>query len=69
MLWPRFYKATISQIATESGVADGTIYLGGIDGAGGLSPLHSVRRIEKLDVMPVLGSGKIDYRTLGELLG
>lgn len=33
----------------------------------GLSPLHAVRRIERLDELPVLGTGKIDYRRLREL--
>jgi len=31
---------------------------------GGLSPLHNVRRVVFLDLIPVLGTGKIDYRSL-----
>jgi long-chain-fatty-acid--[acyl-carrier-protein] ligase len=30
----------------------------------GLSPLHSIRRVEKLAEIPVLGTGKTDYRAL-----
>ncbi len=32
---------------------------------GGLSPLHNVRRVVFLDLIPVLGTGKTDYRSLG----
>ena len=35
---------------------------------GGLSPLHNIRRTVKLDSIPVLGTGKIDYRFLKESL-
>ncbi|HLE09781.1 MAG: hypothetical protein A2504_11310 [Bdellovibrionales bacterium RIFOXYD12_FULL_39_22] len=31
---------------------------------GGLSPLHNIRRVVKVDTIPVLGTGKIDYREL-----
>lgn len=31
---------------------------------GGLSPIHSVRRITRLGEIPILGSGKTDYRAL-----
>ena len=31
---------------------------------GGLSPLHNVRRVVKLDSIPVLGTGKTDYQSL-----
>lgn len=34
----------------------------------GLSPLHNIRRIVVLDEIPLLGTGKIDYRTLKEQL-
>ncbi|MCD6184613.1 MAG: AMP-binding protein [Deltaproteobacteria bacterium] len=34
----------------------------------GLSPLHNIRRIVKIDSIPLLGTGKIDYRSLKELL-
>jgi len=30
----------------------------------GLSPLHNIRRIIRLDAIPLLGSGKTDYRAL-----
>jgi acyl-CoA synthetase (AMP-forming)/AMP-acid ligase II/1-acyl-sn-glycerol-3-phosphate acyltransferase/acyl carrier protein len=30
----------------------------------GLSPLHNIRRIERVDRIPVLGTGKTDYRSL-----
>jgi long-chain-fatty-acid--[acyl-carrier-protein] ligase len=36
---------------------------------GGLSPLHSIRRIVRLESIPVLGTGKTDYRTLKAMLG
>ncbi len=32
--------------------------------AAGLSPLHNIRRIERIDCIPVLGTGKTDYRSL-----
>ncbi|MBE3133338.1 MAG: AMP-binding protein, partial [Acidobacteria bacterium] len=32
----------------------------------GLSPLYHVRRVTKVDAIPVLGTGKIDYRSLKE---
>lgn len=34
----------------------------------GLSPLHNVRRVVKLDVVPLLGTGKTDYRALKAML-
>ena len=30
----------------------------------GLSALYGLRRVERLDAIPVLGTGKTDYRTL-----
>ncbi len=36
--------------------------------AAGLSPLHSIRRVVRLDAMPLLGTGKTDYRALRALL-
>jgi long-chain-fatty-acid--[acyl-carrier-protein] ligase len=36
--------------------------------AAGLSGLHSIRRVVKLDEIPVLGTGKTDYRALKQLL-
>ena len=30
----------------------------------GLSPLHNIRRVVKVDSIPVLGTGKTDYRSL-----
>ena len=35
----------------------------------GLSGLHSIRRVVKLDEIPVLGTGKTDYRALKKLIG
>ncbi|MBI4632935.1 MAG: AMP-binding protein [Deltaproteobacteria bacterium] len=35
---------------------------------GGLSPFHHIRTVVKLDEIPVLGSGKTDYRALKDLL-
>ncbi len=35
-------------------------------GAAGLSPLHYIRRVIQVDSIPVLGTGKTDYRTLQE---
>ena len=37
-------------------------------GAAGLSPLHYIRRVIELEAIPVLGTGKTDYRTLQERL-
>ena len=34
----------------------------------GLSGLHSIRRVIKLDSIPLLGTGKTDYRALKEML-
>lgn len=34
----------------------------------GLSALHNIRLIRKVETIPLLGSGKIDYRTLKDLL-
>ena len=33
----------------------------------GLSPIHFVKEIKKLDEIPLLGSGKTDYQTLKTL--
>jgi acyl-[acyl-carrier-protein]-phospholipid O-acyltransferase/long-chain-fatty-acid--[acyl-carrier-protein] ligase len=35
----------------------------------GLSGLHSIRRVVRLDEIPLLGTGKTDYRALRRLLG
>jgi long-chain-fatty-acid--[acyl-carrier-protein] ligase len=35
----------------------------------GLSPLHNIRHIRRLEAIPVLGTGKTDYRALRALLG
>lgn len=35
----------------------------------GLSPLHNVSRVERVDAIPVLGTGKTDYRALRARLG
>lgn len=32
--------------------------------AAGLSALHNIRRVRKIDEIPLLGSGKTDYRSL-----
>ena len=34
----------------------------------GLSGLHSIRRVIKLDEIPLLGTGKTNYRALKEIL-
>ena len=34
----------------------------------GLSPLHTIRRVIRVEEIPVLGTGKTDYRALGEML-
>jgi len=34
----------------------------------GLSPLHHVGRVIRLDEIPLLGTGKTDYRALGQRL-
>jgi len=34
----------------------------------GLSPLHNIRRVVRLDALPTLGTGKTDYRALRERL-
>lgn len=36
--------------------------------AAGLSPIHHLRRVVRLEALPVLGTGKTDYRRLKELL-
>lgn len=36
--------------------------------AAGLSALHSIRRIVRLDALPLLGTGKTDYKTLEKML-
>jgi long-chain-fatty-acid--[acyl-carrier-protein] ligase len=36
--------------------------------AAGLSGLHSIRRVIKVDQIPLLGTGKTDYRALKEIL-
>jgi long-chain-fatty-acid--[acyl-carrier-protein] ligase len=33
----------------------------------GLSPLYNIRRVKKIDKIPVLGTGKTDYRSLSEI--
>ena len=30
----------------------------------GMSPIHSIREVVRLEAIPVLGTGKTDYRTL-----
>ena len=35
---------------------------------GGLSPLYNIRRVVRVDEIPVLGTGKTDYRSLATLL-
>jgi long-chain-fatty-acid--[acyl-carrier-protein] ligase len=35
----------------------------------GLSPLHNIRRVVRLAALPLLGTGKIDYRALKATLG
>jgi long-chain-fatty-acid--[acyl-carrier-protein] ligase len=35
----------------------------------GLSPLHNIRRVMKVDLVPLLGTGKTDYRALKAMLG
>ena len=35
---------------------------------GGLSPLHHVRRVVRVDEIPTLGTGKTDYRALATRL-
>jgi len=35
----------------------------------GLSPIHNIRLVKKVEHIPVLGTGKTDYRTLKRLLG
>ena len=32
--------------------------------AAGLSPLHNLRRVLPVDALPLLGTGKVDYRAL-----
>ncbi len=34
----------------------------------GLSGLHNIRRVVKLDQIPTLGTGKVDYRALKDLI-
>ena len=36
--------------------------------AAGLSGLHSIRRVHKIEEIPVLGTGKTDYRQLKQLI-
>jgi len=36
--------------------------------AAGLSALHNIRRVERVEEIPVLGTGKTDYRRLQEML-
>ena len=36
--------------------------------AAGLSPIHNIRLIRRIEKIPVLGTGKTDYRALKELL-
>jgi putative N-acetylmannosamine-6-phosphate epimerase len=35
----------------------------------GLSPIHNIRLVKKVAQIPVLGTGKTDYRALKGLLG
>ena len=35
----------------------------------GLSPLHNIRRVLRLETLPLLGTGKTDYRALKAMLG
>jgi acyl-CoA synthetase (AMP-forming)/AMP-acid ligase II/1-acyl-sn-glycerol-3-phosphate acyltransferase/acyl carrier protein len=35
----------------------------------GLSPLHNIRRVVRMDTLPLLGTGKTDYRALRATLG
>ena len=35
----------------------------------GLSPIHNIRLVKKVERIPVLGTGKTDYRALKGLLG
>jgi len=35
----------------------------------GLSPLHNIRRVVRLQALPLLGTGKTDYRALKATLG
>jgi hypothetical protein len=35
----------------------------------GLSPLHNIRRVVRLEALPLLGTGKTDYRALKATLG
>ena len=35
----------------------------------GLSPIHNVRRVVKVEEIPLLGTGKTDYRALKARLG
>jgi long-chain-fatty-acid--[acyl-carrier-protein] ligase len=37
--------------------------------AAGFSPLHNIRRVVQVESIPVLGTGKTDYRALGQMLG
>ena len=30
----------------------------------GFAPLHFIRRVERIESLPVLGTGKVDYRAL-----
>jgi long-chain-fatty-acid--[acyl-carrier-protein] ligase len=34
----------------------------------GLSPLHNISRVIQLESIPVLGTGKTDYRTLKQFV-
>jgi long-chain-fatty-acid--[acyl-carrier-protein] ligase len=36
--------------------------------AAGLSALHNIRAVRKVEQIPVLGTGKTDYRALKEML-
>ncbi len=36
--------------------------------AAGLSPLHNIRRVQRIRELPLLGSGKIDYRRLAGMM-
>jgi long-chain-fatty-acid--[acyl-carrier-protein] ligase len=40
----------------------------GVLGRTGLSPLHFIRQVRQVDKIPLLGTGKTDYRALKALL-
>ncbi|HHL33803.1 MAG TPA: hypothetical protein ENJ30_05505 [Desulfobulbaceae bacterium] len=36
---------------------------------GGLSPLHNIRRVQRITEIPLLGTGKTDYRSVQRMIG